>query len=240
MPDHIVTAFDVDLKNLMTRISEMGGRAEGMVADSIIALARMDTELAQEVIDRDYTIDLLQREIDEAAILTIAKRQPMAEDLRVTISSIRISNDIERVGDLAKNIARRVIAMDNPTINQRLLNGIERMAELSLAQVKNVLDALTTRDPELARAVWSRDDEIDDLYTSLFRELLTYMMEDPRNISFCTHLLFCAKNLERIGDHATNVAETVIYMVTGQSIIEQRNKGGNGNVPLVGEAGNDA
>ncbi|MEO1065952.1 MAG: phosphate signaling complex protein PhoU [Pseudomonadota bacterium] len=224
MSDHIVRAFDNELKSLISRISEMGGMAEGMIADGVEALVTMNVAAAREVVARDKAIDDLQREIDEAAILTIAKRQPMAQDLRVIISAIRISNDLERVGDLAKNIGRRVIAVNGQFQNTRLLHGIERMADLSLAQLKNVLDALAVRDVDLAHAVWSRDTEIDELYTSLFRELLTYMMEDPRNITFCTHLLFCAKNIERIGDHATNIAETVIYLVTGQAMGERRSQ----------------
>lgn len=220
--DHIVSAYDAELKGLTAQISEMGGMAERLVADSVAALGKRDINAARDIVRRDKQIDALQREIDEAAILTITRRQPMAQDLRVIISAIRISNDLERVGDLAKNIARRVIAIDGQGLSPRFIHGIEHIANLSLAQLKNVLDALASRDVELAQAVWHRDDQIDDLYTSLFRELLTYMMEDPRNITFCTHLLFCAKNIERIGDHATNIAETVVYLVTGQALIERQ------------------
>jgi phosphate transport system protein len=154
----------------------------------------------------------------------IARRQPMARDLREIIAAIRISTDLERVGDLAKNIAKRVVALQGQIQPKKLVHGVEHIAELSLAQLKNVIDAYSVRDLDVAHQVWARDDEIDALYTSLFRELLTYMMEDPRNITFCTHLLFCAKNIERIGDHATNIAETVHYLITGTTLVDERPK----------------
>ncbi|MBA4781600.1 MAG: phosphate signaling complex protein PhoU [Rhizobiales bacterium] len=224
MSDHIVSAFDNELKSLTARISEMGGKVERMVADSIQALVRMDVIAARQIIVADKEIDNLQREIDEAAVLTIAKRQPMAQDLRVIISCIRISNDLERVGDMAKNIARRVIDIEGQLIKSQLVNGIEYLSELSLSQLKDVLDGFAERDIDIANAVWQRDEQVDEYYTSLFRELLTYMMEDPRNITFCTHLLFCAKNVERIGDHATNIAETIVYLVSGQTMSDPRKK----------------
>jgi phosphate transport system protein len=222
--DHTVTAFDQELRGLAGRIAEMGGIAEHLVADSVTALARVDQALAQRVIAEDQRLDVLQREIEEKAILIIAKRQPMAVDLRDIVAALRISNDLERVGDLAKNIAKRVIAINGAFAHKRLITGVEHMAEIALEQLKTVLDAFGNRDDAAARVVRERDDEIDSLYTSLFRELLTYMMEDPRNISQCTHLLFCAKNIERIGDHATNIAETVHYVVTGTAFAEERPK----------------
>lgn len=240
MADHIVSAFDLELKRLTSKLSEMGGRAESMVSDGVSALVRMDASLARDVVKQDLLLDTLQREIDESAILTIAKRQPMAEDLRMIISAIRISNDLERIGDLAKNIARRVRSIEGQVHNMRYLNGMDRISDLSLAQLKDVLDAMTSRDSELARAVWLKDDAVDNLYTSLFRELLTYMMEDPRNITFCTHLLFCAKNIERIGDHATNIAETVMYMVTGQNVMEGRTTRDEENVLPIKDGMNEA
>ena len=154
----------------------------------------------------------------------IARRQPMAQDLREIMAAIHIANDLERVGDLAKNTAKRVFAVESNFTVQRLVAGVEHIAELSLAQLKSVLDAYAARDLGAARSVWERDDEIDAMYTSMFRELLTYMMEDPRNITFCTHLLFCAKNLERIGDHATNIAETVHYLISGTPLTDERPK----------------
>lgn len=224
MSDHIVSAFDNELMHLTSRISEMGGKVERMVGESVEALARMDIEAARRIIEQDRAIDTIQREVDEAAILTIAKRQPMAQDLRIIISCIRISNDLERVGDMAKNIARRVIDLDGQGTKTKLIHGIENLTNLGLAQLKDVLDAFAARDVDMANAVWLRDEQLDEFYTSVFRELLTYMMEDPRNITFCTHLLFCAKNIERIGDHATNIAETVVYLETGQNMTDPRKK----------------
>ena len=222
--EHIVASFDDELNELSQKIAEMGGLAEQLVGDSVTALARRDTDVAQRIISEDQKIDRLQRYIEDHAILMIARRQPMAKDLREIMAAIHVANDLERVGDLAKNTAKRVIAIESNFASQRLVAGVEHIAELSLAQLKNVLDAYAARDLAAARIVWERDDEIDAMYTSLFRELLTYMMEDPRNITFCTHLLFCAKNLERIGDHATNIAETVHYLVTGSPLVEERPK----------------
>ncbi|WP_271206062.1 phosphate signaling complex protein PhoU [Methylopila jiangsuensis] len=225
MPDHIVSAFDADLKELGDKLAEMGGLAEKLVAESVDALLTRDSPLARRVIDWDRSIDRLQQEIEERAILTIAKRAPVAIDLREVVASLRIANDLERIGDLAKNIAKRVIALDGQFQPPKLAHGVAHIANLTLAQLKEVLDAYTQRDEARALEVWKRDGEIDQLYTSLFRELLTYMMEDPRNIGFCAHLLFCAKNVERIGDHATNIAETIYYLVNGTPLTEDRPKG---------------
>ena len=170
-------------------------------------------------------IDALQLEIEEKAILTIARRQPMAVDLREVVGSLRVANDLERIGDLAKNIGKRVLALSGEFPSQKVLRGVEHMTSLVLAQIKQVLDSYAARDVSIALAVWKGDEEVDAMCTSLFRELLTYMMEDPRNISFCIHLMFCAKNIERMGDHATNIAETVHYMIEGFPIAEQRPKG---------------
>jgi phosphate transport system protein len=222
--DHTVSAFDQELRALAGKIAEMGGLAEHLVGDAISALSRIDTALAHRVIAEDVRLDTLQREIEERAIQIIARRQPMASDLREIVAALRISNDLERVGDLAKNIAKRVIAINGAVMQKRLILGVEHLAEIALEQLKAVLDAFANRDDAAALIVRQRDDEIDALYTSLFRELLTYMMEDPRNISQCTHLLFSAKNIERIGDHATNIAETVHYVVTGTSLVDERPK----------------
>jgi phosphate transport system protein len=224
MADHTSAAFDEDLRELSSHIAEMGGLAERLVSDSVDALVKRDTDLAQRVIATDRTVDALQREIEEKAVLTIARRQPMAVDLREVIAALRISNDLERVGDLAKNTAKRVLALDGQYQAPRLLRGVEHMAEMVLEQLKEVLDAYGARDEKRAIGVWKRDGEVDAMYTSLFRELLTYMMEDPRHITLCTHLLFCAKNIERIGDHATNVAETIYYLVVGEQLTEERPK----------------
>jgi phosphate transport system protein len=176
------------------------------------------------VIAADARLDVLQREIEEHAILMIARRQPLAVDLRETISAIRVSGDVERIGDLAKNIGKRALAISGQFQPQKIVTGVQHMADLVQSQLKDVLDAYAGQDPKVALDVWQRDGQIDSLYTSLFRELLTYMMEDPRNISFCTHLLFVAKNIERIGDHTTNIAETIHYLVTGENLTLDRPK----------------
>ncbi|MBX5159354.1 MULTISPECIES: phosphate signaling complex protein PhoU [Rhizobium] len=212
---HIFSAYDDDLKFLSRRISEMGGLAEQMVSEAVRALVNGDTALAQKVISDDVILDHAEREIGDKAIVTIARRQPMASDLREIMGSIRIAADLERVGDLGKNTAKRVIAVQSTGVPRKLARGLEHLSELALVQLKEVLDVYTTRSADKANAIRERDNEIDAMYTSLFRELLTYMMEDPRNITSCTHLLFCAKNIERIGDHATNIAETIYYMATG-------------------------
>jgi phosphate transport system protein len=224
MAEHIVRSYDTELQNLRRRISEMGGIAEKMLIDSISALVRSDVPLAQAVIAADARLDILQREVEENAIVTIARRQPLAVDLRETISAIRVSGDVERIGDLAKNIAKRTLAIAGQFQPQKIVVGLQHMSDLVLGQLKDVLDAYAQQDTVKALDVWQRDGAIDALYTSLFRELLTYMMEDPRNISFCTHLLFCAKNIERIGDHTTNIAETVHYLVTGETLAIDRPK----------------
>jgi phosphate transport system protein len=224
MAEHIMKAFDADLEHLRRRILEIGGIAEKMLLDGTQALVRRDTPLAQAVIAADARLDHIQREIEEQAILMIARRQPMAIDLRESIAVIRISGDLERIGDLAKNIGKRVLAVSGQFQPQKVVVGVHHMSDLVLTQLKDVLDAYTSHDVERALDVWRRDGSIDALYTSLFRELLTYMMEDPRNISFCTHLLFAAKNVERIGDHTTNIAETIHYLVTGETIAAERPK----------------
>jgi phosphate transport system protein len=223
--EHISTAFDTDLQDLTRKVSEMGGLAERVIADAIQALTRRDADLAKRVVQADPAIDALQQDIEEKAVLTIARRQPMAVDLREIVAALRVSNDLERIGDLAKNIGKRVSALEGDFHPNKLLRGVEHMASLVLGQLKQVLDAYAGRDLDSALAVWKGDEEIDAMCTSLFRELLTYMMEDPRNITFCIHLMFCAKNIERMGDHATNIAETVHYMIEGRPIADQRPKG---------------
>lgn len=223
--EHIVSAYDNELRDLTAQIAEMGGLAERLVAESVTALTTNDTELAKKVIAEDKKIDDLQRIVEEKAVLVIARRQPMAHDLRRIVGIMRTSADLERVGDLAKNIAKRVIAINRPFQSKRFMHGVEHMSGLTMNQLKAVLDAYVTPDVEAALRIRDQDEEIDAIYTSLFRELLTYMMEDPRNITQCTHLLFAAKNIERIGDHATNIAETVYFVETGEQIAEERAKG---------------
>ena len=224
MNNHIVSSYDAELQDLRRAISEMGGIAETMMAEAGDALVRRDAPLAQTVIAADTRLDELQRRIEEQAVLLIARRQPIAIDLRETVAAIRISNDLERVGDLAKNVAKRVVAIAGQYQPQKVVIGVQHMGDLVQEQLKDVLDAYASQDAKAARDVWERDGAIDALYTSLFRELLTYMMEDPRNITFCTHLLFCAKNVERIGDHTTNIAETIHYLATGEAFTGDRPK----------------
>ncbi len=228
MVEHTVRSYDKDLDMLERRIAEMGGIAEKMVIDAMDALSEADMTLAHQVVTTDPRVDALQREIEEQAILTIARRQPMAVDLREIIGAIRVAGDLERVGDLAKNIAKRSLKIGLEARVPRAIVGLKHMNEVATEQMKDVLDAYAQRDVERARAVWERDTELDALEDSVFRDLLTHMMEDPRNISFCAHLLFCSKNIERIGDHATNIAETVFYLVTGETLPSERPKGRHG------------
>ena len=221
---HIMRSFDEELKFLANQIAGMGGHAERMVEQAVTALVNSDTGLAAKVIADDAFLDEKQREIDEKAVIIIAKRQPMAGDLREIVGAIRISADLERVGDLGKNIAKRVSAVSETRQPVRLFRGLEALSDLALTQLKGVLDAYATRSADKIALVRDRDEQIDAMYTSLFRELLTYMMEDPRNITACTQLLFCAKNIERIGDHATNIAETVFHIVTGAQMPMERPK----------------
>jgi phosphate transport system protein len=223
--DHTAKAFDVDLQEITRKVAEMGGLAERQITDAVEALVGRDLEKGEQVILMDPQIDALQREIEEKAILTIARRQPMAVDLREVVGAMRVCNDLERIGDHAKHIGKRVVALDGDFYPQKLIRGVEHMAELVSAQLKQVLDAYASRDLATALAVWKGDEEVDSMCTSLFRELFTYMMEDPRNITFCMHLMFCAKDIERMGDHATNIAETVYYMIEGRPITDQRPKG---------------
>ena len=225
MSDHIVRSYDKDLEVLDRKIAEMGGIAEKMLSEAIDAMSSFDTELARSVVAADPRLDMLQREIEETAILTIARRQPLAVDLRELVAAIRVSADLERVGDLAKNIAKRLIKIASEIRLPRAIVGLRHMGELAALQLKEVLDAYAQRDADRAKSVWLRDNELDALDDSIFRELLTFMMEDPRNISFCTHLLFCTKNIERVGDHATNIAETVHYLVTGGTLPVDRPRG---------------
>jgi phosphate transport system protein len=221
--EHIVSAFEDELTSLGRKIAIMGGLVEQQLIKAIDALSERDLELPEQVVESDKQIDTLETEIEEQAILTIARRQPMALDLRQIMMAIKIASDLERIGDLAKNIAKRTQAVNsNPP--KRILHSFKHMAMLALEQLKSVLDAYAQNDAAGALEVWRQDEEIDSLYNSVFRELLTYMMEDPRMISMCTHLLFGAKNIERIGDHATNIAENVHYLSTGEMISDQRPK----------------
>jgi phosphate transport system protein len=222
---HTVASFDDDLKVLGTMVADMGARAGRALAEATRALVERNLQLAQQVIASDRHLDLLQHDIEEKAVATLARRQPMAVDLREVVSTMRITGDLERIGDLAKNVAKRVVAIGDQPAPAHLANGLGTLSARVGQQLAAVLKAYGARDDAAALAVWRADGEIDTLFTSLFRELLTYMMEDPRSIGFCTHLLFCAKNLERVGDHATNIAETAHYVITGEALIAERPKG---------------
>ncbi|MDE0855637.1 MAG: phosphate signaling complex protein PhoU [Nevskia sp.] len=216
MTDHTLKAFDQELHELTGLVVQMGGLTEKQIHGAMQALVRRDEHLAHSVVAADEEVDALERRIEDLAIQLIAKRAPLAGDLREIVAALRISIDLERVGDFAKNISRRFAALRSERDPNHLMRRVEQMAELALEQVRKVLDSYVRRDAAEAIAVWRHDDAIDAIYTSLFRELLTYMMEDPRNITFSTHLLFCAKYVERIGDHATNIAETVYFMIKGE------------------------
>lgn len=235
--EHTTKAFDDDLQELTRLVAEMGGLAERQIAESVDALIRRDVALGARVVAADAEIDNLQRLIEERAVLTIAKRQPMAVDLREIVGALRVATDLERIGDLSKNIGKRVNALDSDFHPLKLIRGLEHMTDLVNTQVKAVLDAYAAHDLPAAMNVWKSDEEIDSICTSLFRELLTYMMEDPRNISFCIHLMFCAKNIERMGDHATNIAETVHYIIEGRPITDKRPKGDTTTIPAFRAAG---
>jgi phosphate transport system protein len=223
MSEHTVKAFTEQLEALASSIAQMGGLAEAQLADAIDAIAKRDTALAEAAIGGDPRIDQLQTSVEEQAVRVLALRQPMAIDLRETLAAIKIASELERIGDLAKNIAKRAIVLNRePPI--RLTHSLARMGRVALSQLKLVLDSYSDRDTAGAEAVWRQDNEIDEIYNSLFRELLTYMMEDPRTIGLCTHLLFVAKNIERCGDHATNIAETVYHMVSGGHLTTERPK----------------
>jgi len=236
--EHIVRAFDEDLNKLDNIIAEMGGLAEHQLADAIEAMVRRDSTLAEQVIASDKRIDALEKEVDELAVKMLALRQPMAEDLRVVITALKTSGIVERIGDYAKNIAKRSVAISQtPPIGPT--KTIARMGAQVQAMIKNVLDAYVARDAGKADLVRESDSEVDLLHTSLFREILTYMMEDPRNISSCTHLLFVAKNIERIGDHATNIAENVHFLVHGNLPTEKRSKDDQSSYTIVETEGSE-
>jgi phosphate transport system protein len=234
MGEHTVSSFDEDLDHIDRLIRDMGDLSGSMVSSSTKALLASDNALAQRVVSDDAIMDAKQRELDDRAITLIAKRQPMAQDLRSVVGAIRMAADLERIGDLAKNTAKRV-ALTGDFHPQKLIRGVEHMAAMVLGQLKKVLDAYAGRDLVKALTVWNGDEEIDAMCTSLFRELITYMMEDPRNITFCMHLMFTAKNIERMGDHATNIAETVYFMIEGRPIADQRPKGDTTTLTGIGE-----
>jgi len=230
--DHIVKSYDEELTRLGNMIVEMGGLAESQLSAAIDAVAKRDSALAALVVEGDAKVDDLERELDNLAIRLLALRQPMARDLREIFAALKIGSDLERICDYAANVAKRSIALSqSPPIQP--VHALPRMGTLALALIKDVIDAYVEKDADKALDVWRRDEELDEMYSSLFREFLTYMMEDPRNIGACTHLLFMAKNIERIGDHATNIAEDLYYLVHGTPLTEARPKGDKSSLEVV-------
>jgi phosphate transport system protein len=222
-PDHIVKSYEDELRRMRDMVARMGGLAERQVHDSVVALIRRDAGLAAEVVSRDGALDQLEREIEAFCVRLLALRQPMAADLRFIVASMKVAHDLERIGDYARNGAKRsIVVMQQPALGS--LNGFARIANLVQENLKGAIDALVSADAEAAERVWGADEPVDDVYNGIFREMLTFMMEDPRNITAATHLLFIAKNLERIGDHATNIAETVHYAASGDQLPDERPK----------------
>lgn len=234
---HIVKAYDEELQHLNNTIARMGGLAEEQLASAIQSAVKRDSELASETIENDDKVDRLEHELDDFVVRLLALRQPMASDLRNIIAALKIASDLERIADCATNVAERAIALNEiPPVKP--LYTIPRMGGLVQQMIKDVLDAYIERDADKAVEVWHRDDEVDEMYTALLRELLTYMLENPRNITPCTHLLFIAKNIERIGDHATNIAEMVHFLVHGGPFRETRPKEHPTGVAAVAPAAN--
>src|SRR6516162_2876438 len=230
--EHMVRAYDDELQKLNNTVAEMGGLAESQLGTAIEAVVTRDVDLAARVVEGDPKVDQLERDLDNLAIRLLALRQPVARDLREVFAALKIGSDLERIGDYAANVAKRSIALSQaPPV--RPVYALPRMARLAQLLVKEVIDAYVSRDADKAYAVWMRDEELDAMYASLFRELLTYMMEDPRNIGPCSHLLFMAKNIERIGDHATNIAEDLYYLVHGTPLTQQRPKGDESSLAVV-------
>ena len=222
--EHIIKSYDQELQRLDNIIAEMGGLSESQLAAAIEAVAKRDSELAARVVKSDAQVDELEREVESLVVRLLALRQPMARDLRQIIAGLKIASDLERIGDYAANVAKRSIVLAQFSMPYSLA-GLAHMAHLVQQNLKTIIDALGDSDVDKAVEVWRGDQVVDDLYNAIFRELITYMMEDPRNITPCTHLLFIAKNLERIGDHATNIAELVYYAVKGESLPDTRPKG---------------
>ena len=237
MNQHTVKAYGDELNQLTAEVARMGGLAEAQVADAVESVARRDIALARAVVERDGKLDAMHRDIEKKAIRLIALRQPVASDLRKTLSAMKLAVDLERTGDLAKNIAKRALSLAETEPMQPLTRSIERMGKLVSMRLRDVLDAYTASEVDRAMSVWTSDDEVDEHYNSLFRELLTYMMGDPRTISACTHLLFMAKNLERIGDHATNIAEIIHYEITGEELTGERPKANHNPAELEPDHG---
>lgn len=221
---HIVASFDEDLVRVQAKISEMGGICEELLSKALEAVQTRDSQLARQVIDRDKALDAMERLLEEQVIRIIAHRQPVASDLRVLIAALKISSTLERTGDLAKNIAKRAIPLSSAR-SVKVTASIVRMGRQTLIQLSDVLNAHAARDVDQAVQIWNQDYEIDEMYNAIFREVVTYMVEDSRLIGTGAQLMFIAKNLERIGDHTTQIAEMVHYIVRGESLGDDRPKG---------------
>ncbi len=223
-PEHLVKAYDQELKRLRNLMTQMGGIVETQVALAADAIMSRDAASATRAVEQDPQVDALEREVENFAIRLLALRQPVASDLRQIVTALKITGDLERIGDYAANVAKRSIVLAQFQVPFSLA-GLAHMARLVQGQLKSIIDALGESDAEKAVEVWRSDQVVDDIYNAIFRELITYMMEDPRNITPCAHLLFIAKNLERIGDHATNIAEMLYYAVKGETLPDARPKG---------------
>lgn len=223
-PEHLVKSYDTELNRLRAILAEMGGIVENQVALAAQAILSSDPDAATEAVNKDPQVDVLERDIEQFVVRMLALRQPMAADLRFIVASLKMSGDLERIGDYATNVAKRSIVLTQFN-TPFALAGLAHMCHLVQDQLKTIIDAVDAGDADKAVEVWRADRTVDDVYNGIFRELITYMMEDPRNITPCTHLLFIAKNLERIGDHTTNIAETVYYAVRGEVLPDARPKG---------------
>jgi phosphate transport system protein len=223
-PEHLVKSFDQELKRLRNMMTQMGGIVESQVAQAADAIMQRDVASATRAVEEDPKVDALEREVESFVIRLLALRQPVAGDLRQIVVALKITGDLERIGDYAANVAKRSIVLSQFSLPYSLA-GLAHMARMVQGQLKSIIDALGANDTDMAVEVWRSDQVVDDIYNAIFRELITYMMEDPRNITPCTHLLFIAKNLERIGDHATNIAENLYYAVKGETLPESRPKG---------------
>lgn len=231
-PQHIVRSYAQELKQLRAMLVDMGGLLENQLLMATTAVVQHDSDAAAAAMEQDPAVDRLERDIETFVIRMLALRQPVAEDLRQIVAALKISSDLERIGDYAANVAKRSIVLSQYSLSFTL-GGLNHLARLVQESLKMTVDAIGENDPVRALQVWRSDQVVDDIYTAIFRELITYMMEDPRNITPCTHLLFIAKNLERIGDHATNIAETVYFAATGESLPEVRPKGDSANYAVI-------
>jgi len=229
---HLIKSFDQELRRLRDMMVEMGGIVENQVALAAVAILDRDSTSAARVVEEDPRVDALEREVEQFVIRMLALRQPVAGDLRQAVAALKMTVDLERIGDYAANVAKRSIVLAQFTLPYSLA-GLGHMARLVQENLKLTVDAIGDNDADKAMQVWRSDLMVDDIYTVIFRELITYMMEDPRNITPCTHLLFIAKNLERIGDHATNIAETIYYAVKGESLPDARPKGDSSAYAMV-------